>query len=154
MFPKETTCCRGFRIDPRASSVKIFDINGINNGINYHGMCKGCKTTYYYSYTQSGDVRVFKNDVQNDIFSVTSSIAMSKRLLTRFELQASIGFTSFQKMATIYNEETNTSEINAQLIEEHYFLYRITKFKIEIPWHRKKTPTSILKKYVKKRTAS
>ena len=138
LFPEETFCCRGFRIDPRASSVKIFDINGITTGVNYHGVCKECKTIYYHNYVESGNVRRFKCHPGQDLFSLTSCVAVSKRLMTRFELQASISFTSFEKMAAIYNEENNSREINAQLIEEHYFIYKITQIKSEMQWHRKK----------------
>lgn len=135
--PKEISCCKGFRIDPRPSLVYVYDINRVYPAHIYHGSCKGCKKSFYPSYEEDGLTRIFRG--HDKIFQITSNTAFTHQLITHFSLQVLVGFTSFEKLAIIYNEEIRTQKlIEADTIEDMFFIYNITQFKPQLQWHRKK----------------
>ena len=135
--PKDTSCCKGFRIDPRPSLMTVYDIHRVYDALNYHGICKGCKKIYYPCYVDHGLQRVFR--MHDQIFHFTSTTAFTTKLLKHFSLQLTVGFISFEKAATIYNEEvTSEKTLNADIIEEMFFIYKVSEFNQNLRWHRKK----------------
>jgi len=134
--PTDSRCCKGYRLDPRYSIITVYDTSRVFTGHVYHGVCKNCKKTFYPCYTIDGNLRTFKS--RDDIFHFTSTTAFSLRLIQHFSLQLLIGMTSFERMACIYNEEiTPEKSIQADIIEEMFFIFHVTQFNSEISWHMK-----------------
>ena len=142
-IPNTTSCCkRKFRIDPRYSKVRLYTEQGIVDGINYHGFCKGCKTRFYKHFTDNSDgYRKFESISDDKYFLKTSSIGFSIKYLERISLQVSIAATSFDKLCEMYNEEydflKSDDKINADLIENTWLIFRISRLFPVLHWHKK-----------------
>ena len=94
IVPEEKACCKG-RIDPRAASMQIFDIDTIYNGLKYHGVCKGCKKSFYYSCIDDCSTRMFKKRKKLQKLQYIQHFLSNCHLITFIEMvsTASISWT-------------------------------------------------------------
>ena len=50
-------CLKKYRIDPRFATITLYDLDSVMQCRYYHGKCTNCKRSYYYNYTDNGNVR-------------------------------------------------------------------------------------------------
>ena len=150
-MPPETSCCKGYRINPRGSSVQVYDIDGLYEAINFHGHCSQCKRTFHSCYVERVDcVHEFRE--KYDVFQVTYGIAFTARFLRHISLQVTTGLTSFEKIADIYNQEMGWTSrlLEAGVVQDTWLLYRITQYTPHVTWHRKSNSHINVEKYALK----
>ena len=143
LLPKENFCCNKLiKLDCRYASAVLYCVSIVKTAKSYHGKCKSCHTTYYYSYSESktDNTRKFIVDQDDEYLLFSSGVGYSKKFLYNIDMQISIGVVSFQASAEIYNNTVDSQyPLNHERLEEGYFVFKILSYvRIFRPWPRDK----------------
>ena len=134
LLPKINFCCKKLiRIDSRYSSITLYCHSRIIPARSYHGICKACHKSYYYSFIVDPieKSRIFYRDADDEYMIISSGVGFSKKLLHYFDMQIFIGVVSFEAASEIYNNTVpigNHNPLNTERLEEGFFLYKILHF--------------------------
>ena len=139
LLPSKNRCCyKHLNILTAYASILVYTENGTVHSRSYHGVCGKCKKAHYHGYSldkASGEVE-FDDESETLIFN--SDTAFSKRFIDYADNMICIGGVSFERTASILNTTFNLKPpLNPDRLEAAWFVYRIIKFRRNIPWPRK-----------------
>ena len=150
LTPTVSNCC-DCRLTPRnrPSFPLIYTSTETYIAASYHSHCKICSTTYYPSYYEKDNTQCLYNLAELKYLQLSSQTGFEINYLNNVTNQLSICSSTFESIAELYtinnmeNEKVRLSKLihfsrgkslerpwklNAQRLEEGWFLYRIGLF--------------------------
>ena len=119
LLPPVVKCCsKTIKMDNRPLFPLVYTMTRTYVGVQFHGQCYSCGTTFFPSYKIVGSKRIYYDptDECTRFFNVTSKTVFDKQLLKDDTNNIWVNGATFQSLAKVYN--LNFADSDKQRLSE------------------------------------